>query len=159
MNYRIFTTGIYTETYDKCIKLLLHSAKASDYLVSVDGFEKLTPHGAEKHLITLKGSSKNIYSDIAIDFDNLIRHKVEQSSKSITLSAETLEVDIQPNMMHYWSIIGAIFKIISDLSPAYVTGYLLENNMKQELDAFNSYLSRLPFAIQIAVNELITDVY
>ena len=33
-----------------------------------------------------------------------------------------------------------------------------EKNMKKELEAFNLYLSRLPFAVQIAVNELMTDV-
>ena len=30
--------------------------------------------------------------------------------------------------------------------------------MKKELEAFNLSLSRLPFAVQIAVNELMTDI-
>ena len=77
--------------------------------------------------------------------------------KAITIAPSTLETEPLPDAVHYWKSMGAVFKIISDLSPAYVTGYLLEKNMKKELEAFNSSLSRLPFAVQIAVNELMTD--
>lgn len=156
MNYRIFLAGYRFKTYDDCIKLLTYSASQSDYLVDIEGFERNTPYSPFKNYILLKGSSKNIYSDIVIDFDELIENV--GSEKTITVSPSTLETEPAPDAVHYWKAMGAVFKIISDLSPAYVTGYLLEKNMKKELEAFNGSLSRLPFAIQIAINELMTDI-
>ena len=156
MNYRIFLAGYRFKTYDDCIKLLTYSASQSDYLVDIEGFESTTPYSLYKDYILLKGSSKNIYSDIVIDFDELIENI--GSEKTITVSPSTLETEPAPDAIHYWKAMGAVFKIISDLSPAYVTGYLLEKNMKKELEAFNGSLSRLPFAIQIAINELMTDI-
>lgn len=156
MNYRIFLAGYRFKTYDDCIKLLTYSASQSDYLVDIEGFERNTPYSPFKNYILLKGSSKNIYSDIVIDFDELIENV--GSEKTITVSLSTLETEPAPDAVHYWKAMGAVFKIISDLSPAYVTGYLLEKNMKKELEAFNGSLSRLPFAIQIAINELMTDI-
>ncbi len=156
MNYRIFLAGYRFKTYDDCIKLLTYSASQSDYLVDIEGFERNTPYSPFKNYILLKGSSKNIYSDIVIDFDELIENI--GSEKTITVSPSTLETEPAPDAIHYWKAMGAVFKIISDLSPAYVTGYLLEKNMKKELEAFNGSLSRLPFAIQIAINELMTDI-
>lgn len=155
MNYRIFLNGYRFSTYDDCIKLLIYSAEQSDYIVSIKGFEKTTPFSPSKNHILLKGSSKEIYSDIIIDFDNLLINT--NYDNAITIAPSTLETDPFPDAVHYWKSMGAVFKIINDLSPAYVTGYLLEKNMKKELEAFNSYLSRLPFAVQIAVNELMTD--
>lgn len=156
MNYRIFLAGYRFKTYDDCIKLLSYSASKSDYIVDIEGLERNTPYSPQKNYMLLKGSSKNIYSDIIIDFDDLVGNI--ENSKTIAVSPSTLEIDQTPDAVHYWRAIGAVFKIISDLSPAYVTGYLLENNMKKELEAFNSSLSRLPFAIQIAINELMTDI-
>ncbi len=156
MNYRIFLNGYRFSTYDDCIKLLIYSAEQSDYIVEIEGFEKTTPYSPSKNYIILKGSSKEIYSDIIIDFDDLLINA--NYDKAITIAPSTLETEPLPDAVHYWKSMGAVFKIISDLSPAYVTGYLLEKNMKKELEAFNSSLSRLPFAVQIAVNELMTDV-
>ena len=156
MNYRIFLAGHMFQTYHDCIKLLTYSASQSDYVVDIEGFEKNTPYSPLKNYILLKGSSKNIYSDIVIDFDDLVGSV--ENDKTITVSPSTLEADPTPDAIHYWKAMGAVFKIISDLSPAYVTGYLLEKNMKKELEAFNGSLGRLPFAIQIAINELMTDI-
>lgn len=156
MNYRIFLAGHRFQAYHDCIKLLTYSASQSDYVVDIEGFEKNTPSSPLKNHILLKGSSKNIYSDIVIDFDDLVGSV--ENDKTITVSPSTLEADPTPDAVHYWKAMGVVFKIISDLSPAYITGYLLEKNMKKELEAFNSSLSRLPFAIQIAMNELMTDI-
>lgn len=156
MNYRIFLAGYRFKTYDDCIKLLSYSASKSDYLVDIEGFERNTPYSPQKNCMLFKGSSKNIHSDIIIDFDDIISNT--ESNKNIVISPSTLEIDPLPDAVHYWRAIGAVFKIISDLSPAYVTGYLLENNMRKELEAFNNSLGRLPFAIQIAINELMTDI-
>lgn len=156
MNYRIFLAGHMFQTYHDCIKLLTYSASQSDYVVDIEGFEKNTPYSPLKNYILLKGSSKNIYSDIVIDFDDLVGSVGDD--KTITVSPSTIEAEPAPDAVHYWKAMGAVFKIISDLSPAYITGYLLEKNMKKELEAFNSSLGRLPFAIQIAMNELMTDI-
>lgn len=156
MNYRIFLAGHMFQTYHDCIKLLTYSASQSDYVVDIEGFEKNTPYSPLKNYILLKGSSKNIYSDIVIDFDDLVGSVGDD--KTITVSPSTIEAEPAPDAVHYWKAMGVVFKIISDLSPAYITGYLLEKNMKKELEAFNSSLGRLPFAIQIAMNELMTDV-
>ncbi len=156
MNYRIFLAGHMFQTYHDCIKLLTYSASQSDYVVDIEGFEKNTPYSPLKNYILLKGSSKNIYSDIVIDFDDLVGSVGDD--KTITVSPSTIEAEPAPDAVHYWKAMGVVFKIISDLSPAYITGYLLEKNMKKELEAFNSSLGRLPFAIQIAMNELMTDI-
>lgn len=156
MNYRIFLAGHMFQTYHDCIKLLTYSASQSDYVVDIEGFEKNTPYSPLKNYILLKGSSKNIYSDIVIDFDDLVGSVGDD--KTITVSPSTIEAEPAPDAVHYWKAMGVVFKIISDLSPAYITGYLLEKNMKKELEAFNGSLSRLPFAIQIAINELMTDI-
>ena len=156
MNYRIFLAGHRFQTYHDCIKLLTYSASQSDNVLDIEGFEKNNPSSTIKNHILLKGSSKNIYSDIVIDFDDLVGSV--ENDKTITVSPSTLEADPTPDAVHYWKAMGVVFKIISDLSPAYITGYLLEKNMKKELEAFNSSLGRLPFAIQIAMNELMTDI-
>ena len=156
MNYRIFLAGHMFQTYHDCSKLLTYSASQSDYVVDIEGFEKNTPYSPLKNYILLKGSSKNIYSDIVIDFDDLVGSVGDD--KTITVSPSTIEAEPAPDAVHYWKAMGVVFKIISDLSPAYITGYLLEKNMKKELEAFNSSLGRLPFAIQIAMNELMTDI-
>ena len=119
MNYRIFLNGYRFSTYNDCIKLLIYSAEQSDYIVDIEGFEKTTPYSPAKNYILLKGSSKEIYSDIIIDFDNLLINA--NYDKAITISPSTLETSPLPDAVHYWMSIGAVFKIISDLSPAYVT--------------------------------------
>ncbi len=156
MNYRIFLSGHRFETYHSCVKLLSYTASQSDYVVDIEGFAKSTPYSPIRNNMLLKGSSKDIYSDIIIDFDDLVKENIKR--KSINISPSTLEIEPLPDAVHYWKAMGAVFKVISDLSPAYITGYLLEKNMKKELEAFNSSLSRLPFAVQIAINELMTDL-
>lgn len=156
MNYRIFLSGYRFSTYDDCIRLLVYSAEQSDYLVDIEGFGQSTPYAPYRNYITLKGSSKHIYNDIIVDFDNLLINT--SNDKAITISPNTLETDPSPDAICYWKAMGAVFKIINDLSPAYITGFLIEKNMKKELEAFNTSLSRLPFAIQIAINELMTDI-
>ena len=144
MNYRIFLNGYRFSTYDDCIKLLIYSAEQSDYIVEIEGFEKTTPYSPSKNYIILKGSSKEIYSDIIIDFDDLLINA--NYDKAITIAPSTLETEPLPDAVHYWKSMGAVFKIINDLSPAYVTGYLLEKNMKKELEAFNSSLTSILIA-------------
>ncbi|MDE7169538.1 MAG: hypothetical protein K2N67_05010 [Mucispirillum sp.] len=156
MNYSLLLSGFRFAAYDECIKLLLYSAAQSDYIIETEGFAGISPYSPKKNRIYLTGSSKKIYRDIFIDFDGTISGM--DTNNNIALSPDILDINAKPDALHYWAMTGAIFKIIGDLSPAYVTGYLLERSRKKELEAFNSFLSRLPFAVQVAVNELMTDM-
>ena len=155
MNYRIFMTGKNFKIYDECVKLLVYSAEQSDYIVKINGFHRGGTCSAKTNQIILKGSSKDIFTDIIIDYDGIVIDYKNQNA--IVISPDSLELHVSPEGNHYWSSIGALFKIINDLSPAYVTGYLLENKNKKEMESFNSCLTKLPFGIQIALNEVMTD--
>ena len=155
MNYTLIASGYRFKTYEECSKLLLYSASQSDYVIDIESYERLSPYSPVKNIINLTGSSKKVYQPIIIDFDSVIKTSVENA---IILSPSTTELTSTPDCIHYWAIMGSIFKIINDLSPAYVTGYLLERNMKKELEVFNTFLSRLPFAVKVAINELMTDI-
>lgn len=155
MNFRIFTTGKNFKVYDQCIKLLVYSAEQSDYIVKIKGFHRNGHCSAKTNEILLKGSSKDTFVNIVIDYDGIVTDT--KYEKTIVISPESLELFANPEGYHYWASIGALFKIINDLSPAYVTGYLLENNYKKEMESFNSCLTKLPFGIQIALNETMTD--
>ena len=154
MNYRIIIGGYRFKTYDECIKLLIYSAKQSDYIVDVQGYAGVSPVSPKKHRITLTGSSKKVYNDILLDFDEIFK----ANEINIVLSPEILGIDATPDSLHYWGLMGSLCKVINDISPAYVTGYLLERNMKKELEVFTKFSSQLPFAVQVAVNESMKDI-
>ncbi|MBQ3033369.1 MAG: hypothetical protein IJD28_03215 [Deferribacterales bacterium] len=154
MNYRIIIGGYRFKAYDQCVKLFIHSAGQSDYIVKIEGFSGSTPVSPKRVNITLTGSSKKVYTDILLDFDGIFI----DDDAGIILSPEVLGIDAAADAVHYWAIMGSLCKIISDISPAYVTGYLLEKNMKKELEVFTKFASQLPFALQVAVNESMKDI-
>lgn len=154
MNYRLILGGYRFTVFDECIKLLIHSAKESDYITQVVGTQGLSPVSPNIITLYLTGSAKKTYNDIVVDFDNIFKSEVS----GISLNPDVLSLDSEPNGSHYWGIMGALCKVISDISPAYVTGYLLEKNLKKELDIFTKFSSQLPFALQVAVNESIKDI-
>lgn len=154
MNYKLIIGGYRFKTFDECIKLLIYSAKESDYITQVKGFQGLSPVSPNVINLYLTGSTKKVYNDIVLDFDNIFKDEYA----GIVLNSEVLGIDVEPNGLHYWGIVGALCKVISDISPAYVTGYLLEKNLKKELDLFTKFSSQLPFALQVAVNESIKDI-
>lgn len=154
MNYSIMLGGYRFQTLDMCIKLFMHSAKESDYIVRVRGKAGLSPASPKLCSISLTGSSKKAYNDITLDFDGVFGNNV----KGILLNPEILGLDAEPVASHYWGMLGALCKVISDVSPAYVTGYLLEKNMKKELEMFTKFSSQLPFALQVAINETMKDI-
>ncbi len=153
MNYRIMTGGYRFKTFDTCVKLLIYSAKESDYIISVRGRAGLSPASPSLRSVLLTGSSKKTYNGITLDFDGIFGN----DSDGIILNPEILGLDAEPSACHYWGMLGALCKVISDVSPAYVTGYLLEKNMKKELEIFTKFSSQLPFALQVAVNESMKD--
>lgn len=153
MNYRITIGGYRFKTYDECVKLLVHSAKQSDYIVHVQGFSVKTPVSPKLVEITLTGSSKKIYHNIALDFDGVFI----DCNAEIILNPEIVGMTSTPDSVHYWALTGVLCKVIRDISPAYVTGYLLEENMKKELEVFTKFSNQLPSEIQSKLNNFFND--
>lgn len=154
MNYRIIIGGYRFKTYDECVKLLIYSARESDYITGVRGRAGSSPASPRLCALFLTGSSKKVYNDIVLDFDGVFKN----GAQGIMLSPEILGIEADPSAVHYWGMLGALCKVISDISPAYVTGYLLERNMKKEQEAFMRFSNQLPFALQVAVNESMKDI-
>lgn len=156
MNYRLIIAGKYANIYDECLKLLIYTAKESDYILNIESQEKLCPQSPNVNIVEMQGNKNKEYYNIYLDFDELI--SPEETSKGILLSPATLGVNHTENGFHYWSIISIIFKVIKDISPAYILGYLLEKNKKRENEYFEALSSSIPFAIQVAINEFLTDI-
>ena len=145
MNYRLVVSGYRFDIYDDCVKLLIKSASESDYVIDITGYEKASPFSPDIVTIFLKGSAKEKYKKIIIDFDNVILNPVDYD---IILSPKLFSIPALPNGQHYWGILGVLLKIIDDISPAYITGYLLENNLQKELWNFNSLANSAPDEIK-----------
>lgn len=156
MNYRLIIAGKYSAVYDECLKLLIYTAKESDYILDIKSQEKLCPQSPNVHIIEMQGNKNKDYHNIYIDFDELI--SPEESSKGILLSPATLAINHTPNGIHYWAVISVVFKVITDISPAYILGYLLEKNKKRENEYFDALSTSIPFAVQVAINEFLTDL-
>lgn len=154
MNFRLNMSGCRFARFDDCVKFISYSAHQSDYIVSVKGYKRLSPFSPYYNEIKLNGSAKQTYKDIILDMDNVIE---KCFGNDAFLSPEILEIKIEPDGSHYWGMLGAFFKIVGDISPAYVTGFLLENHMKKELEIFNNLYSGLPAPLQAALNEFMQN--
>lgn len=154
MNFRLNISGYRFARFDDCVKFISYSANQSDYVVSSRGYCRLSPFSPYLNEIKLIGSAKQNYRDIVLDMDNVI----EKSFGDVAfLSPEILEIKIEPDGSHYWGMLGAFFKLVGDISPAYVTGFLLENHMKKELEIFNNLYTCLPAPLQAALNEFMQN--
>ncbi len=154
MNFHIEIVGNKFDDIKTCMQLLHQSAKESDYAIDIKGHRRLSPYSPMHTEVILTGSAVKSYTKIVVDFDDLVNGSLEQA---IVISPSIISADISPDSTHYWAIFGCLIKITGDISPAYVTGYLLEKNMKKELEAFTAFSNQLPFELKIAVTELITD--
>lgn len=154
MNFRLTMSGCRFNNFDDCVKFISYSASQSDYIVSVEGFKRLTPFSPYFNRIELTGSSKKVYKDIILDMDDIF---IKSPNGNIFLSPEILELSVTESGVHYWGMLGALFKIVGDISPAYVTGFLLEKGMKKELDIFTKLYSSLPVILQAAVAEFLQE--
>ncbi len=154
MNFSLDMFGANFEIYNRSIKLFHQSATESDYGVEFTAHKRLSPCSPIHNSIKLVGSTKKEFIKIIVDFDDLLASDVENA---IIISPSLIEEPITQDGMHYWAIFGCLVKVMGDVSPAYVTGFLLENNMKKELETFMAYSTQLPFAVKVAVTELITD--
>lgn len=152
MNFRLNISGCRFNNFNDCVKFISYSASQSDYIVSIEGFKRLTPFSPYFNKIELTGSSKKTYKDIILDMDDIF---IKSPGGNIFLSPEILELPVTEKGIHYWGILGALFKIVGDISPAYVTGHLIEKGMKRELEIFTELYSSLPVAFQAAVSEFL----
>ena len=138
MNYSVILCGKYFETFDTIVKLLITSGEESDYQVKTYSY---MPNNLKAPLMIetkLIGSLKNEFESIVVDFDNIV---LNTNKDSIYLSADSLDIKYNFSATHYWHLFGNLFNKIQDISPAFVTGYLLEKDMKEELSIFRQYLS------------------
>lgn len=155
MNFRLIVSGYRFGCFDDCVQLISYSAGQSDYIVSIKGFKRLSPFSPYLNEINLTGSAKKYYKEIILDMDGVITNAPKH--KNIFLTPDMLELSPYPDCVHYWGMLGALFKIVGDISPAYVTGFLLEKNMKKELETFTSLSSYLPAALQAAIAGFIQE--
>jgi hypothetical protein len=134
MNYDLYFVGFKHKVFDEILKLLIISAKESDYLVENHSYAPENLKSPRRLLLKITGSLKKESKSILIDFDNLSISNMDFeiiNRKTIGLQGSS--------GLHYWKIIGYLMKNLQDISPAYFTGYLVENKMEEELEAFRNY--------------------
>ena len=143
MNYNVFFCGLMCKTFDTLMRLIIESVRESDYLVSTVTRPLFAPHSVIAVEMSMVGSAKKDWTAIVVDYDNVyIGEPVVMH-----LMPKIMGVGQLDDQRHYWGVIGGLFKIISDISPAYISSYLIEHNMSAELAIFKQYtLVSLPFA-------------
>lgn len=138
MNYYIKMFGIHRKIFDKTAKLLLQTLAESDY--SVKTYSKIPENyfSPVKLNIKIKGSQKNTFRHIFVDFDNtLLNPEIYDSC----ITPDLPGIEYSPTGSHYWAITGRLFHFVEDISPAYISGCLLEENLKNELSYFRKFSS------------------
>ncbi|MDK2791446.1 MAG: hypothetical protein PWQ25_309 [Deferribacteres bacterium] len=122
MNYKVFIVGNMNDNkLIDIIKLILTTAEESDYSIKLYSATPDNPFSYGKICIELKGSNKEIYKNIIADFENAV------------IEADSLEVLRDENP---FGLLGKLLKMIEDINPSYIIGYLLSKNMSKELEIF-----------------------
>jgi hypothetical protein len=85
----------------------------------------------------LQGSQRNNGAKIIVDFDNLYK----PNEKDTYISYINTGINYFNDHKHYWPITGYLLKMMGDISPGYITGYLLENTLNEELNLFRSFFN------------------
>ena len=142
MNYNILFCGFMCKTFDTIMRLMIESARGSDYLVTTVTKPLMAPYSVITAEMRMVGSSKKELVKIVIDYDNVyIGEPI-----AMHLTPKIMGTEQTDDQCHYWGVIGGLFKIITDMSPAYITSYLIDQNMNAELAVFKQYtLINLPF--------------
>jgi len=135
MNYNVIFCGFMCATFDSIMRLMIESAKEADYLVTTVTKQLLSPHSVITAEMRLVGSSRKELMKIVIDYDNVYISEPVATH----LTPKTMCTEQKDDQCHYWGVIGGLFKIITDISPAYITSYLIDNNMNAELAVFKQY--------------------
>lgn len=154
MNFTVVFIGLKKEPFDTCVKWFIHTAMESDYRIETVSWHKKTPVSPYEVSVKLIGSSKSAYLPVLVDFDNI----AESDTIDTVISPITLEMEYTSSGLHYWGALGALFKIITDISPAYVTGFLLQKKLDAEMKMFKQFTSQLPFTMQLQLQETYRDV-
>lgn len=132
MNFKIIFAGHNTEVLNLIVKLFIISAKEADYAIKVESTLPENIFEPSCYTIFLKGSEKNSFHEVIVDFDDVLNNDMKDYSPS------KLMINIDKTSLHYWYIFGHIFRRIDDLSTAFVTGYLIEQKKDAELKNFRS---------------------
>jgi hypothetical protein len=131
------------KTFDTIMRLMIESARESDYLVTTVTKPLLAPYSVIAAEMRLVGSSKKDITKIVIDYDSVYTGE----PVAMHLTPKIMDTDQTDDQCHYWGVIGGLFKIISDISPACITSYLIDKNMNAELAIFKQYtIVSLPFS-------------
>jgi hypothetical protein len=143
MNYTIRFCSKLSRTFDTVMKLAIETASEADYATKVYTSRSNSPLSSimlDMHFI---GSAKKRAIEAVLDFDSVY------IGKNVNLYISPKILEIAYDGLHYWGIAGTLFRIIGDLSPALITGYLLEENKERELSVFKQFsLKSLPLGIQ-----------
>ncbi|MDR2869127.1 MAG: hypothetical protein LBV04_01630 [Deferribacteraceae bacterium] len=150
MNYCLIFCGYRNEIFDTVVRLMLESARESDYLLSTKTQELRAPYSSLALSAKLVGSARPEVLTVILDFDHVyVEQPVIDSKPTVILSPKKLGIEMKDDSLHYWGVAGAILKIISDLSPAYVTSYLIDKDMNDEMNLFKKHsVTSLPLDMQ-----------
>ncbi len=136
MNYHLYLFGIHRETFDIIAKLLIQTFRESDYVLNT--FSKI-PENYYSPLslrLSVTGSKKEEYEKIVLDFDNVV---IQKDGAFNIISPNSIEIPYAPDASHYWGVTGKLFKTINDISPAFISGYLLSAKLKKEIELFRKF--------------------
>ncbi len=136
MNYNLYFVGLKHKEFDDILKLFILSSRESDYIVKIHSFAPENPKSPKRVLLKLTGSLKKDFRSILIDFDNLVN---SSDLNYEIINRQNLNTTLTNSSLHYWYMAGYLLKLLKDVTPAYFTGYLIENGMNSELEAFRKY--------------------
>lgn len=136
MNYILNLCGINRTIFDITSKLLIETFRESDY--SLDTYSEVPEnyYAPLKLKMVITGSRNKHYETLVLDFDNLIIRVDDEMQK---ISTKSLGINFDPKGTHYWGITGKLFTFIKDISPAYISGYLVQAKLENELKIFREF--------------------
>lgn len=135
MNYSVYLVGLDADLTTICSKLLIQTAQSADYIVETEGFSILSNTVYTAYKINLSYGKRKETSTILLDFDSS-NLKIDYH---LSLNHTILNINKDNRKNYYWIIFSCIFRIINDLSPAYATGYLLDNKLESAVREINQF--------------------
>jgi hypothetical protein len=136
MNYDITLYALNNSAFDTIIRLLIESAEGSDYKVKTYAGKVLSPMSSIAFSLYLEGSSNPEAFKLSLDVDDV----AETGMDAVYISPSRIGLGIERGK-HHWGIAGTLFRVVPDLSPAYITSYLLDKKMNREMALFKQYSS------------------
>jgi hypothetical protein len=115
------------------------SFTSSDYITECFIEAPNNPKTAISYIFCISGSSNNDISKIIVDLDGVVVEKFTNPY----VSYKTLDIPYNKLFKHYWAISGYLLKKFEDVSPAYITGYLIERDLQEELQLFRSLYNKI----------------